>query len=99
MIAKTSKLTRMALSAAAVLCLGATAMAGPDPMYIMLNGKMMKVTPMTRDVTMKNGCKVCCVGTYTDAKGKTVYLKSGDMVSTEGMLMKPYARSLHGGGQ
>lgn len=97
MIAKTSKLTRMALSAAAVLCLGATVMAGPDPMYIMLNGKMMKVVPMTKDVTMKNGCKVCAAGTFTDAKGKTVNLKNGEMVSAEGTLMKPAANSAHGG--
>jgi len=34
-------------------------------MYIMLNGKMMKVVPMTKDVTMKNGCKVCAVATFT----------------------------------
>jgi hypothetical protein len=72
-------------------------MAGPDPMYIMLNGKMMKVVPMTKDVTMKNGCKVCAAGTYTDAKGKTVYLKNGEMVSTEGALMKPAANKAHGG--
>ncbi len=97
MIASTSKFTRMALSTVAVLCLGATVMAGPEPMYVMINGKMMKVLPMTKDVTMKNGCKVCCAGTYTDPKGKTTNLKNGDMVSSEGVLMKPYANTLHGG--
>jgi hypothetical protein len=97
MITKTSKLTRVALSVAAMLCLGASVMAGPGPMYIMLNGKMMKVVPMTKDVTLKNGCKVCAAGTFTDTKGKTVYLKNGEMVSAEGVLMKPQANKAHGG--
>jgi len=43
-------------------------------MYIMLNGKMMKVVPMTKDVTMKNGCKVC-PSAPLPLQGKTVYLR------------------------
>ena len=97
MLTKTSKLTRVALSLAAIFCLGASVMAGPDPMYIMYNGKMMKLTPMTKDVTMKNGCKVCYGGTVTNAKGKTVTLKNGDMVGNDGSVMTPAANKAHGG--
>jgi hypothetical protein len=97
MITKTSKLTRVALSLAAILCLGSTVMAGPGPMYMMIHGKMMMVTPMTKDVTLKSGCKVCAVGTFTDAKGKTVYIQEGQMVSPEGVLMTPAAKKAHGG--
>ena len=97
MITKTSKLTRVALSLAAILCLGCSVIAGPDPMYVMVNGKMMKVVPMTKDVTLKNGCKVCTVGVYTDAKGNTVMLKNGDMISTDGKLMKPQSNKANGG--
>jgi hypothetical protein len=96
MITKTSKLTRLALASIAVLCLGSSVMAGPGPMYMMIGGKMMKVTPMTKDVTLKNGCKVCAAGTFTDAKGKTTTMKNGDMVTTEGELM-PSAQHAHGG--
>jgi CO dehydrogenase/acetyl-CoA synthase alpha subunit len=71
-------------------------MAGPDRYYMMINGQMMIVTPMTKDVTLKNGCKVCAAGTLTDAKGKTVNLKSGDIVSAEG-VMNPAANHAHGG--
>jgi len=96
MITKTSKLTRVALSLAAMLCLGSSVMAGPDRIYLMLNGKMMVATPMTTDVTLKNGCKVCSAGTYTDAKGKTMTLKNGDMVSAAGVMV-PAAKQAHGG--
>jgi hypothetical protein len=96
MITKTSKLTRLALASIAVLCLGSTVMAGPGPMYMMIHGKMMVVTPMTKDVTLKNGCKVCAAGTFTDAKGKTMTLKNGDMVSAEGVMV-PLAKQAHGG--
>src|SRR5258708_40183232 len=97
MITKTSKITRVALALTAVLCLGSSVMAGPGPMYMMINGKMMKVTPMTKDVTFKNGCKVCAAGTFTDAKGKTVFMKNGQMVSAAGTLMTPAANKAHGG--
>jgi len=79
-----------------MLCLGSTVMAGPGPMYMMINGKMMVVTPMTKDVTLKNGCKICAVGTFTDAKGKTMYMKNGDMVSPEGAMV-PASHKAHGG--
>jgi len=97
MITKTSKLTRFALASLAILSLGSTVLAGPGPMYMMIGGKMMMVTPMTKDVTLKNGCKVCAAGTFTDAKGKTVYVKEGQMVTSEGVLMKPSANKAHGG--
>ncbi|HXA14872.1 MAG TPA: DUF6799 domain-containing protein [Opitutaceae bacterium] len=87
----------MALSLAAIFCLGSSVMAGPEPMYVMINGKMMKVVPMTKDVTLKNGCKVCTVGVWTDAKGNTVMLKNGDVISTDGKLMKPQSSKSHGG--
>ena len=96
MITKTSTITRVALALTAMLCLGSSVMAGPGPSYMMVNGQMMVVTPMTKDVTLKNGCKVCAAGTFTDAKGKTVNLKNGDFVSSEG-VMKPAANSAHGG--
>jgi hypothetical protein len=96
MITKTSKLTRWALGFAAMLCLGSSVLAGPGTMYVMIDGKMMMATPLTKDVTFKNGCKVCAAGTYTDAKGKTMSLKNGDIVSAEGM-MTPASKNAHGG--
>jgi hypothetical protein len=96
MITKTSKLTRTVLALSTMLFLGSTVLAGPGVMYMMIGGKMMMVTPMTKDVTLKSGCKVCAAGTYTDAKGKTVYMKEGDMVSAEG-VMTPGAKKAHGG--
>jgi hypothetical protein len=66
-------------------------------MYIMVQGKMMKLVPMTKDVKLKNGCQVCTGCQVKDAKGKATKLKNGDMVSAEGKVMKPAALSLHGG--
>ncbi|MEP6672111.1 MAG: DUF6799 domain-containing protein [Chthoniobacter sp.] len=97
MITKTSKVTRVALALTAMLCLGSSVMAGPDPMYIMYGGKMMKLSPMTKDVTLANGCKVCFGGTVTDKKGKTVTLKNGDVVGNDGSVMTPAAKKAHGG--
>jgi hypothetical protein len=97
MMTKTSQFTRLALSLSAILCLGSSVMAGPEPMYVMINGKMMAATPMTKDVTFKSGCKVCAAGTFTDAKGKTVKIKEGQMVSSTGVLMTPAAKTAHGG--
>ena len=94
---KTSYLTRMAITAISVLCLGASVMAGPGPMFVMIDGKMMMVTPLTKDMTLKNGCKVCANGAVTSAKGKTIKLKDGDMVSAEGEKMAPLAKQSHGG--
>ena len=53
------------ITAASVLCLGASAMAGPGPrpMYMMINGAMYQVTAFTGDVTLDNGCKICTNGT------------------------------------
>ena len=97
MKATTSSLTRMALTALSVLCLGASVMAGPGPMYMMIDGKMMMVTPLTKDTTLKNGCKVCMNGAVISPKGKTMMLKDGEMVSSEGVKMQPLAKHTHGG--
>ena len=67
----TSNLSRMAFTAVSILCLGASVMAGPGPMFMMIDGKMMEVIPMKKDMTLKNGCKVCMNGAVTDAAGKT----------------------------
>jgi hypothetical protein len=93
MLVNPSKAARfaLALGAFAFLCLGSTAFAGPDPAYVMINGKLMKVVPLAKDTTMKNGCKVCTVGVFTDAKGKTVFLKNGDVVYTNGTVAKASA--------
>lgn len=91
-----SLLSRLALVALAGLALGSTAFAGPEPMYMMLHGKMYAVTPMTKDMTCKNGCKVGMNGMMTMPKAKGVMLKEGEAVSAEGM-MTPAAKKLHGG--
>jgi hypothetical protein len=87
----------MTLTAFSVLCLGASVMAGPGPMFIMIDGKMMMVTPLTKDMTLKNGCKVCVNGAVTTPKGKTTMIKNGEMVSSEGVKMQPLSKLAHGG--
>ncbi len=93
----TSSFTRMAFAAVSLLCLGASVMAGPEPRYMMIEGKMMELRPMTKDVTLKNGCTVCTGGIVKHPKGKTVKLTNGDIVSSEGEKMKPLANQAHGG--
>ena len=97
MMTKTSNFTRTAMALAALLCLGSSVMAGPEPMYVMINGKLMQVVPMKKDLTLKNGCKVCTVGVFTDASGKTMFLQDGDVVMSNGTVMKSHATKAHGG--
>jgi hypothetical protein len=82
-----------------ILCLGASAMAGPGPrpMYIMINGTMMQITAISGDVTMPNGCKVCTDGTVMTPKGHVFKLKNGEMLSSTGVKMSPSANHAHGG--
>lgn len=89
MKAKTSNLTRMAVTAVSILFLGASAFAGPMPMFIMFHGQMMRVLPMTKDMTLKNGCKVCMNGAVISSTGTKMMVKDGDMVSAEGAVMPP----------
>ena len=93
---KTSYITRIAVTAVAALCLGASALAGPVPMFMMVHGQMMMLTPMTKDIKLKNGCKVCTNGAVISAKGTTIALKEGDMVSAKGTVLPPSSSSLHG---
>jgi len=93
---KTFGLNRLALTALGVLCLGATVTADPFPMYMMIDGRMMTVTPMTKDVTLKNGCKVCVNGAVIWPHGKRAMVKNGDMVSGAGVVI-PSAKLAHGG--
>ena len=97
MMTKISKLRSLALASLALLCLGSSVMAGPGPMYMMINGKMMSVTPLTKDVTLKNGCKVCVNGAVITPKGKTTKVAEGQMVNAEGKVMTPAATHAHGG--
>ena len=92
-----SLLTRLAIVAIAGLTLGSTAFAGPGVMYMMMHGKMYVVTPMTKDVTCKNGCKVGMDGMMSMPKAKGTMLKEGEMVSAEGVMMKPASLKAHGG--
>jgi hypothetical protein len=94
---KTFRINRMALTAASILCLGASAIAGPAPMmFMMMHGKMMEVIPMTKDMSMKNGMKVSMDGTVMTPAGKKMMMKEGEMVSAEGMRMSPPSTHAHG---
>ena len=94
---KTPNLTRLMITMTSILCLGASAMAGPGPRYIMINGTMMEITAITGDVTLPNGCKVCPDGTVTTPKGHVFKLKEGEMLSSKGVKMSPAANHAHGG--
>ena len=87
------------ITATSILCLGASAMAGPGPrpMYMMINGAMYQVTAFTGDVPLDNGCKICTNGTIVSPKGKVTKLHDGDMVSATGVKMSPTALHGHGG--
>ena len=95
---KTNKsyLTRTAVAAFSLICLATSAFAGPAPMFMMMHGQMMMVTPMTKDMKLKNGCKVCMDGTVMSAKGEKMSLKDHDMLSAEGTMIMP-SRHAHGG--
>ena len=94
---KMSNIKRLVITASSVLCLAASAMAGPGPRYIMINGVMMEVTALTSDVTLKNGCKVCMNGALVSPSGHVTKLRDGDMVSSTGVKMSPTALHGHGG--
>lgn len=85
------------ITVASILCLGASAIAGPPPKYIMINGEMMEITALTSDVTLDNGCKVCMNGAIISPKGHVTKLKDGDMVTAKGVKMSPSANHAHGG--
>jgi len=95
---KISSITRLALTGVTLLCLSASVLAGPS-MFMMYHGKMMMVTPMTKDMKLKSGCKVCMNGAVISSTGTTMSLKDGDMVSAEGVMMPPSppSRHAHGG--
>ena len=94
---KNSNMKRLIITSVSILCLGASAMAGPGPRYMMINGAMMIVTPMTSDVTLKNGCKICMDGTVMTPKGEVMKLQEGDMLTAKGAKMSPTALHGHGG--
>jgi hypothetical protein len=94
---KTSNSTRLMIIVTSILCLGASAMAGPGPRYIMINGAMMEITAITSDVTLDNGCKICTNGTVTTPKGHVFKLRDGEMLSATGVKMSPSANHAHGG--
>jgi hypothetical protein len=66
------------------------------PSYIVINGQMMALTPVKQDVKLKNGCTVCSNCAVIDPKGKKTMLKTGDTVSTTGVVT-PLANLAHGG--
>jgi hypothetical protein len=96
---KYSTLTRMSLTAMAAICLCSSVFAGPDrsAMFIMVRGQMMQLVPLTQDVTLKNGCKVCTKGVVITPKGKTIAVNDGDVISANGEIMTPAALHAHGG--
>ena len=94
---KTSNVNRLIITVTSILCLGASAMAGPGPRYIMIDGAMMEITALTGDVTLKNGCKVCTNGTVTTPDGHVTKLHNGDMLTSSGVKMSPSANHAHGG--
>jgi hypothetical protein len=84
----TSTFARFALLALCFFCLGASVMADTAPMYIRIKGKMMRLTPLTEDVKLKNGCTVCVRGVVIDPKGKKTVIKEGQTVSPEGAIQE-----------
>jgi hypothetical protein len=94
---KTFNPTRLIIVATSILCLGASAMAGPGPRYIMINGTMMEITAITSDVTLDNGCKICKDGTVMSPKGHVFKLQEGEMLTATGKKMSPSANHAHGG--
>jgi len=94
---KSSNIKRLMITVTSILCLGASALAGPGPRYIMIDGTMMEITALTSDVTLKNGCKVCTNGAVISPSGHVMKLHDGDMVSAKGEKMSPSANHAHGG--
>jgi hypothetical protein len=96
---KTFNIKRLLITAASIVCLGASAIAGPAtrPMYIMISGAMYQVTAFTGDVTLDNGCKICMDGTVVTPTGHKFKLREGEMLSSKGVKMSPTALHAHGG--
>jgi len=63
----------------------------------MINGVMMELTPMTSDVTLKNGCKVCTRGVIIAPDGTVTKIRERDLVSSTGVRMSPPGLHSHGG--
>ena len=99
MKSKYSTLTRVMLAALAALCICTSAFAGPDRslMFIKVDGQMMKLVPMTKDVNLGNGCTVCTRGIVSAKDGRTIDIKDGELVTSEGKVMSPAALHAHGG--
>ena len=65
------------------MLLSVSAMAGPLPRFMMIDGVMMELTPVKSDVTLKNGCKVCTNGAIITPDGK-VFSDNVEMVTFTG---------------
>lgn len=70
--------------------------------YILKNGKMMvdeneKLSPMTADVTLKDGTVVTIAGQVTKKDGTTFTLTEGQSMWTDGTFMKAEAMMKDGG--
>ena len=95
---KSSRIYRPILATLSFIILfSASAIAGPVPRFLMIDGVMCELRPMTSDVTLKNGCKVCTYGVVIAPDGTRVKLHEGDFVSATGERMSPAALHLHGG--
>ena len=94
---KVSQLYRPVLATLSILAFSASAIAGPAPRFLMVDGTMMELTPMQKDVTLKNGCQVCTRGVIISPDGRITKLHDGDFVSPMGAKMSPGALHLHGG--
>jgi hypothetical protein len=94
---KSSSIYRPILATLSILIFSASAMAGPAPRFMVINGTMMQLTPLTEDVTLKNGCKVCTRCVIIQPDGRVTKLHDGDCISADGVRMSPAALHLHGG--
>jgi hypothetical protein len=71
-------------------------MASSTPSYVEISGKMYSLTPIKSDVKLANGCTVCTKCQVIDKAGKKTALKTGDVVSSTGVVT-PLAKLAHGG--
>ncbi len=87
------------LATLAAVCICSSVFAGPDRsvMFIKVDGQMMKLVPLTGDVTLNNGCTVCTRGVVTTKDGKVIEIKDRELVNSEGKIMSPLALHAHGG--
>ena len=80
----------------ATLGFASPALAGPGFMVMMVHGHLMRVTPLTEEVTYDNGTRITKDGVVY-MHGKKMMLKEGDAITTTGTMMKPGATEAHGG--